>query len=203
MKIADEFYKYLEITIPIQGIRLIGSNANYNWSNQSDIDVHLFFDFKDLNSDKEFVQNFFDAKKNLWNLNHNIKIKGFPVELYCNSTEDNPHSAGMFDLYNNKWVTEPNYENFEIDTNCLQVKTAGIINRIEELENNKQLSVEEKHNNAIILRDRIKKMRQSGLEKGGEFSIENLSFKYLRNNNYIERLHNIIQKTFDLNLSLK
>ena len=46
-------------------------------------------------------------------------------------------------------------------------------------------------------------MRKSGLEKGGEFSIENLSFKYLRNNNYIERLHNIIQKTFDSNLSLK
>jgi hypothetical protein len=62
------------------------------------------------------------------------------------------------------------------------------------LEIDSKLSNDEKHKKAVSLRDKIKKMRQSGLEKGGEFSVENLSFKYLRNNNYLEKLHTIIKK---------
>ena len=96
LQISLEFYKYLNIKIPIKGIRLIGSNANYNWSNQSDIDIHFFFDFKDLSPDYDFVEDFFITKKNYWNLNNNIKIKGLPVELYCNSLEDKLQSAGMY-----------------------------------------------------------------------------------------------------------
>lgn len=203
IQIVTEFYKYLDISIPIKSIKLIGSNANYNWSSQSDIDIHLFFDFNDLSKDTDFVENFFIAKKNLWNLNHDIKIKNIPVEIYCNSIADNLHSAGVYDLWNQKWISEPFIEKFSIDKTALQIKTAGIINEIESLEDNVKISNEEKHNRAISIKDKIKNMRQSGLEKGGEFSIENLSFKYLRNNNYIERLHTIIQKTFDSKLSLK
>ena len=40
-------------------------------------------------------------------------------------------------------------------------------------------------------------MRQNGLEKGGELSIENLAFKYLRNNGYIEKLKDTISNSFD------
>jgi len=203
IQIVKEFYKFLEIDIPIKKIQLVGSNANYNWSSKSDVDIHLFFDFDDLGKNHEFVENFFLAKKSLWNLSHNIKLKGFPVELYCNSIKDNVHSAGVYDLWNNKWASEPSIEHFSIDKNALQVKTAGIINAIESLEDNNKLSSEEKHDQSLKLRERIKKMRQSGLENGGEFSIENLSFKYLRNNNYIEKLHTIIQKSLDTKLSLK
>lgn len=203
LQIVKEFYDYLNIKIPIKGIKLVGSSANYNWSSKSDIDVHLFFDFSDLNSDYDFVEDFFLTKKNLWNFKHNITIKGLPVEIYCNSTKDDIYSAGVYDLWNQKWISEPSVEDFSIDKVALQVKTASIINAIEDLEDNNKISNEEKHQQATSLRERIKEMRKSGLESGGEFSIENLSFKYLRNNNYIERLHNIMQKTFDTKLSLK
>ena len=46
-------------------------------------------------------------------------------------------------------------------------------------------------------------MRKSGLEKGGEFSIENLTFKYLRNNGYIGKLMKIKRDTMDKKLSLE
>ena len=203
LQIVTEFYKYLNIKISIKHIRLIGSMANYNWSSKSDIDLHLFFDFKDLHSDYDFAYDFFNTKKDLWNLNHNITIKGFTVELYCNSTEDSYFSSGVFNLWENKWENEPTKENFKVDTVSLQIKTSAIINAIETLETNKDLSIEEKHDKAELLKEKIKKMRQSGLEEKGEFSIENLSFKYLRNNNYISRLFDIIQKSFDANLSLK
>ncbi len=203
IQIIKEFYNYLKINIPIKKILLVGSLANYNWSSKSDIDVHLFFDFKDLSEDYDFVENFFLAKKNLWNYSHDIKIKDFPVELYCNSIEDNVFSSGVYDLWNQKWISKPIYSNFSIDKNAILIKTVALINAIEYLESNSELSNDEKHKKAISLKDKIKKMRQSGLEKGGEFSVENLSFKYLRNNNYLEKLHTIIQKSLDKKLSLK
>ena len=40
----------------------------------------------------------------------------------------------------------------------------------------------------IDLYKKIKTFRQSGLESGGEYSYENLTFKLLRRNGYIEKL---------------
>lgn len=203
LRITKEFYENIGIKIPIKKIYLIGSMANYNWSSKSDIDLHIFFDYSEISDNKDFVQEFFWAKKGLWNLKHNINIKGFDVEIYCNDIEDKPHSAGMYDIYNDKWVNEPTKDNFKIDRESLQTKTASLINQIEEIEEDKQMSLEEKNDKANNLRERLAKMRQSGLEQGGEFSIENLSFKYLRNNGYMERLINIIRNTYDEKLSLK
>lgn len=45
-------------------------------------------------------------------------------------------------------------------------------------------------------------MRQDGLDKNGEFSIENLAFKYLRNEGYLERLFGETRIAFDSALSL-
>jgi hypothetical protein len=44
---------------------------------------------------------------------------------------------------------------------------------------------------------RIKDARQSGLEKEGEYSIENLIFKLLRRNGYIQRLLDVKKKAYD------
>jgi hypothetical protein len=50
---------------------------------------------------------------------------------------------------------------------------------------------------------KLKKFRQSGLESGGEYSYENLTFKLLRRNGYIEKLLNL-KKTIRVNqLSIK
>jgi hypothetical protein len=46
-------------------------------------------------------------------------------------------------------------------------------------------------------------MRKSGLEKGGEFSIENLTFKYLRNNGHIGNLMKLRRDAIDKKLSLE
>jgi hypothetical protein len=44
---------------------------------------------------------------------------------------------------------------------------------------------------------RIKDARQAGLEKDGEYSIENLIFKLLRRNGYIQRLMDIKREAYD------
>jgi hypothetical protein len=52
------------------------------------------------------------------------------------------------------------------------------------------------------LKDKIKKFRQSGLESGGEYSYENLTFKLLRRNGYIEKLLNVKNIVRNKKLSL-
>lgn len=199
IKIADEFYRDLDIEIPVQSVKLVGSMANYNWSSQSDIDIHLFFD---IGKNKDIVKKYFDAKKNLWNLKHTIMIKGFMAELYAQDITEEFYSGGVYNVLKNEWEIKPTIEKFEIDKNALSTKIVALINQIEHIEN-----IENDNKNIVaqseILKDKIKRMRQCGLEKNGEFSLENLAFKYLRNNGYLDRLHTISTKALDASLSLK
>lgn len=202
LHIANKFYEFLEIKSPIKSIKLLGSMANFNWSSQSDIDIHIFFDFADINPDVQLVKNLLDSKKTIWNEKHNINIKGYTVELYSQNLNEENASMGVFDLINNVWEKKPTVEHFEVDKSAIITKSVSIINHIENLENNKNLSPSEIYERGEELKARIKKMRQCGLEEGGEFSVENLTFKYLRNNGYMERLFEVVRKALDLSLSL-
>ena len=53
------------------------------------------------------------------------------------------------------------------------------------------------------IKDKIAKMRKNGLEATGEFGVENLAFKVLRNLGYIEKLITAYHQTQDRELSLK
>ena len=52
------------------------------------------------------------------------------------------------------------------------------------------------------VKDKLKKFRQNGLDKGGEFSYENLAFKLLRRNGYIGKLLDIQTQDTDKKLSI-
>ena len=49
---------------------------------------------------------------------------------------------------------------------------------------------------------KLKKYRTCGLEKDGEYSTENLVFKILRRNGYIEKLHNLSTTILDKKLTM-
>ncbi len=196
LKIAYEFYNFLDLPIPLEDIILTGSLANFNYTQYSDFDVHLLVNFQKINPDQQLVKEFFNAKNLIWGLKHDIKIEGFPVQLYVQDTNEKHHSKAIFSLKDNKWLSKPTYEDFEVDTDVLKSKIKKVIDKIEALDKYKT------HSDMIYiyakdLKDQIMNMRQSGLEKGGELSIENLAFKYLRNNGYIEKLKDAITSSFD------
>lgn len=201
LNIGRAFYTSLEIKVPIESIKFVGSMANFNWSSNSDLDVHVYIDFSKINEDIELVKNLMDAKKNIWNSKHKIKIKGYPVELYAQNINEVVQSAGVYDLVNDCWENKPEYNNFQIDKNVIITKIVSIVNQIEEIENG-NYSPQEINDKGDDLKNRIRKMRQCGLEEGGEFSNENLAFKYLRSNGYLENLFTITQNAFDADLSL-
>ena len=45
LKIAHDFYVFLDISVPILDITLTGSLANFNYTPESDIDLHIIIDY--------------------------------------------------------------------------------------------------------------------------------------------------------------
>lgn len=199
-KIAKDFYEYINIDTPIEGIWFTGSLANYNWTRFSDIDVHILVDYSKIGDDKDFVFEYLDSKKDNWNNIHDIKIKGFDVEVYAQDTEEEHRSTGVYDVEKDEWVRKPSKEKPSINKKSIRKKIKSIVDKIEKVESIEDY--EEAQEKGKILKNKIKKMRKAGLDKSGEFSEENLVFKYLRNNGFIGRLFDKMRSSYDKSVSV-
>ena len=83
LQIANDFFESLEIPpVKIHDIILTGSLANYNWSEYSDVDLHIVFDFFEVDENQELVKDYFNTKRMNWNKAHNIMIRDHEVEIY-------------------------------------------------------------------------------------------------------------------------
>jgi hypothetical protein len=202
LMIAKDFYSALKFPAKIRDIQLTGSLANYNWTDKSDFDVHVLVDFSEIDDNIELVKRAVDGARFMWNLRHNLKIKGFDVELYAQDIYE-PHTAsGLFSLLNNKWIRIPQYNPPEIDYKDVDKKFQGMVSDILSVENVvstsdfSNASPEEIYTLAVKLKKKILEMRKEGLSRSGEFSVENLVFKKLRNEGYIEKIIELISKAY-------
>ncbi len=205
-RIAQEFIEFLSIpSSSVSDIIITGSNCSFNYSKLSDIDLHLIVNEKKACPDcpGSFIEDCFKAKKNLWNLNHDIKIHGYPVELYAQPEGDKLVAAGIYSVRKKKWIKQPSFGNPvppTYDDTSVKSKAGEIMDQITSLIDDKVTD----RDSVQILKDRIKRLRQSGLEKNsGEFSVESLAFKVIRNNGFIEKLNNYIKTLEDSSLSLE
>jgi hypothetical protein len=194
LEISDNFIESLGFDFFIHDIVLTGSLSNYNWSQYSDVDLHILIDFDELDKDSKkdsvalhsIMKEFFDAKKNVWNEKHEIKIKGYDVEIYVQDVNEEHISSGVYSILHNKWVLEPKKDSPNIDDRKILKKGeeyAKKIDKLVKIGNTKDVTAE-----IESLRKKIKEFRQCGLESGGEYSYENLTFKLLRRNGYISKL---------------
>lgn len=192
LQIATDFYTDLKVEAPIIDIHLTGSLANFNWTEHSDLDVHVILDFRQIGEDIELVKAALDGKRFIWNLRHPVKIKGYDVELYAQD-KDEPHVAsGLYSLMKDEWIIEPQPSNPQIDEKDVMRKVSAYKIEIEELEKEIKKADSDQAREAMdrisALKQKIMKARKEGLAQNGEFSIENLVFKSLRNEGWLERL---------------
>jgi hypothetical protein len=187
LKNAKRFIEFSDVeNLKFNDLMLTGSMANYNYNDESDLDVHIILDFNQISDNKEFVGDFFKLKKQLWADHLPIQVKGHDVEMYFQDVNEPHHSSGTYSLVKNEWIRKPTKKIVNIDSADVQLKSADIMNAIDDLESNKnQNDFLKKHEQ---LKNKIKKYRQSGLNSGGEFSTENLVFKVLRNTGYLEKM---------------
>ena len=69
MKIALEFYHFLNVDTKIVDVVITGSQANYNYSETSDLDLHLIVSYDQIQCQYP-VDELFDTKRKLWKEHH-------------------------------------------------------------------------------------------------------------------------------------
>lgn len=201
LKIATYFWENLDIGEPFDDVTLTGSSANFNYTPYSDIDLHILVDFNKF-KEPEMVKKFFDSKKQLWNDKHDLKLKKQPIEIYVQDINEPHTSTGVYSVLNNKWVKKPEYKNINIPDGNIKRKSKPYKEIINDLIKNGHKNPEKSINTINKLKEKIKNFRQSGLDKSGEYSLENLAFKDLRNTGYLDKLSQLSNKLVDKQLSL-
>ena len=205
MIIANDFYNSLEVgDVPYEDVTFTGSLAAYNYSRFSDVDLHILLDFRDIDDKIDLVREYFNAMKALWNRLHDIRIKGYEVEIYVQDVND-PHEAqGLYSVLNDEWVKKPTLDKKDFDRDNIKKKAASLMDQVDRIETLiDEGKYEEAEKYADKLKEKIRKMRKSGLETIGAYSVENLAFKVLRRTDYLEKLSNAKRKAYDSMLSLK
>ena len=205
LAIAQDFYDSLEVgDAQFSDITFTGSLAALNYSKFSDVDLHILVDFSDVDDKTELVREYFNAMKSVWNRLHDILIKGYEVEVYVQDIND-PHEAqGLYSVLNNEWIKFPTPEKSNFDKDNVKKKAASLMDQIDRVT---KLIDEKKYEEAELyaekLKVKIRKMRKTGLETIGAYSVENLAFKVLRRNDYLEKLSNAKREAYDSLHSLK
>jgi hypothetical protein len=204
LDIAEEFVRFIGMDIFVQDVMMTGSLANYNWSQFSDVDLHIMYNFKDSEDKEEIVKELFKIKKTLFNSTHNIQVKGFDVELYVQDTSEPHVSSGVYSVLFNDWINEPSKDEVVIDTEVIKKKTESWMEKIDNLiDDVEDEDLETALEYIDLLKEKLKQYRNDGLEREGEYSYENLVFKFLRRNGYIQKLFDFTNELVDKRLSLE
>jgi hypothetical protein len=195
LRIARHFKDFLGIDMfDLVDITISGSNAAYTYTPNSDIDLHLVVMIPDAHEQE--LKELFTAKKYQYNDQHNIKIRGYDVELYVQDAEDAHHSMGIYSVQHDRWISQPKRQRAQVDDIEVQEKYRCVKHRIN------QAIVSDNHDSVAQVWSSIKSMRKTGLEQGGEFSPENLAFKIVRNLGYLDKLSTAYTQQQDGDLSL-
>jgi hypothetical protein len=194
MAIAMHFAKFLNVPeLNLRDVTISGSNAAYGYADSSDLDLHLVVD---MPKDRPELAELYSAKKNEYNFTHDITVKGIDVELYVQDVQQVHRSAGIYSLLRDMWISKPKHQQPTVRDQDVMSKARNYSARINAAMRSNDLNKSKETMAAI------RKLRQSGLEHGGEYSVENLAFKLLRARGKIDKFRRHINKLQSAELSL-
>jgi hypothetical protein len=191
--IAEAFEKFIGIDLPVVDYTITGSNANYTWTQHSDLDLHLIVKGAVTDAEREL----YNAKKALWAEQHTITVRGLPVECYVQGEQEEHHSTGVFSIAKDQWLVEPKKIKPEVDDSAVERKKDSMVHDMETALLSQDLE------RLRRVKERITEMRKAGLDRAGEWSVENLVFKILRNLGLIDKISEKIRELEDKELSLE
>lgn len=201
LEIVDVFLEDFEennIEFNIKDIIITGSNASYNYTKDSDIDIHIVADTTKLEDPKKLYPLLYDAYKSLFNKRLDIKFYNISVEVYVETQETPLVSNGIYSIKNDTWIKEPVAEDIpEVNQDEIDKAVKPWENRYKNLI--KKASSELEVDKFITA---IYKLRHEGLKLDGEYSVGNLVFKELRNKGYLDELKELRNQLIANSLSL-
>ena len=140
------------------------------------------------------IDDYLQSKKQLWALTHDITVKGQPVELYAQDFRDPfREGQGVYSLKSNGWLQEPKQVKFNS-------KSPEVVNKVKDLSFQIDSLINSNSDDIDAFKDikrRLKIMRSTAIEKGGEYAPENLAFKELRNRGTLDRMNKYLRNLED------
>ena len=181
LEIVSQFVEDLGIQLNIVDVRLVGSNASYNYTEHSDLDIHIVSNFDLISLDTNIIQVLYDLERRKFNSKYDIKIKGLKVEIYVEDIKSGPTSNGIYSVLNNEWVKFPEKikAKYSLDTSLEVSKLVPQINNA--LKSDSAEDVERLINQLYL-------MRKNSIAVDGEYGLYNQVFKDLRNLGLIDAL---------------
>lgn len=180
---AQEFIKSLDLDqLPLVDIIITGSNTAMTYTPQSDLDLHIIVNMDEIFGGGPMVEKFLDSKKRLWNTTYDVELYGIPVEIYVED-DDEMVKGNKYSLVTNQWTQRVPITKTGYDDRSVRAKANYIERQI-----NRALDRADDREDLQKIMDKLRKYRQSGLDKHGEFSTENLVFKSLRNAGLLDKI---------------
>ena len=195
LKIAKDFIEYVEVPFEVKDLVLTGSQLGYYYTKHSDLDLHIIVDFDTVNCDREAAE-LFDTKRLLYKKQYDISIHGVPVEVYIEDSNF-PAVSATYSLGKGGWKIKPDSQPEEIDSDEI-IRMSKIWQTVI----GKAIESNDLETGRKVLK-MLRNYRKLGLKQTGEYGIENLVYKTLRNSKIIEKLMKMIGDLHDQSLSIK
>ena len=183
----------------VKEVIMLGGNANYNYTENSDIDVHLVVDKCKIACGNSLLDDYLQDKKVMWTMSHNVSVLGYALEPYAqDESVTYPKNQGVYSLTKDKWIAKPEYIGDDmLKDPYLKKKVSFYMKMIDDM-------IKSKSDTATFkaFKEKLRDMRGVAIKKGGEFSFENLVFKELRNRGYLDKMSKYEKSQQDQALSL-
>ena len=186
----------VEVPIKVLDAHIVGSNASFNYTQYSDLDVHIVTNFESLDAPSDLIQILYNALKAKFNAEYDISIRGISVELYVEDVRTVTVSNGIYSLYTDEWIKFPQ----KLDS----IPDIDISAQVSEWEGRASEIINSADSDAISQYiDDIYVVRKNSLATDGEYGEGNQLFKELRNREWLDRLKDAYKKSRSKELSLE
>lgn len=196
LEIVEEFKEYVEVPMEVVDVHILGSNASYNYTQYSDLDVHIVVNFEMMGDCSEILQAYYDTERSSFNDKYDISIHGVNVEMYVEDVKANTVSNGIYSVYKDEWIKYPQRLD-KIPDIDLDPELSETIANIREILNGNDLDAVKDLINELYL------MRKNSLATDGEYGKGNQIFKEIRNQGLLDELKDEMYKLTSQELSLE
>jgi len=193
LTIARAFEEFIGVKLNLKDVTLTGSNASFAYTDRSDLDLHLIVAGEVSDEAREL----FSAKKAQWSQEHDIYIKGMPVECYVQGESERHYSLGVFSLITRTWLVTPKKTRPKLDEPAITAKIQAVSDLALTAINRGDLD------SVKAVKKRISDMRKAGLSRSGEWSTENMAFKAIRRLGIMDQLTEVERELEDRDMSLE
>lgn len=200
LKWAQKQFKQLKRVIPgiqLVDVQFIGSMANYNYTSYSDLDFHLIVDLSKITYPKKLANFHLILLNQLWTKDYekiNLHFYHYPVQIlaFTEQTEYRQEDTPIYSLLSNSWLNKPKHSKltFSKETLIEAVKNQ----HMKFLHLSKTYENQPNKSNCSAIGNfyyALKKLRVDALHVNpeGQYSLENIQFKALRNLGDIEQMN--------------